>query len=183
MNSPDTKRQDLLRWIALLGSAAIVLAIDQVAKAWVTSNLAPGETMMPIPAIANFVAITRSANRGAAFSLLPQAGDLFLIIALAMIVGIVLFYRKMTGSRWIERIALGLLLGGVASNATDRIRLGYVVDFVHLQLQPLISNVSNFADHAIVLGIGILFITQWRTGKPGPTPESESRTEDQSARH
>jgi signal peptidase II len=155
----------MMRWAVLLGSAAAVFALDQAAKAWVIANLAPGETVAPIPAIADFFAITRSANRGAAFSLLPQAGDLFLIIALAMIVGIVFFYRRMSEGRWIERVALGLLLGGVTSNAQDRIRLGYVVDFVHLQLRPLISNVSNFADHAIVLGIGILFIVQWRSGR------------------
>ncbi len=183
MESPSaySRQHKLLRWLALLGSAAAVFVLDQTAKAWVTANMAPGETLAPIPAIADFVAITRSANRGAAFSLLPQAGDIFLIIALAMIVGIFFFYRKMPGGRWIERIALGLLLGGVASNALDRIRLGYVVDFVHLQLRPLISNVSNFGDHAIVLGIGILFITQWRTEKTEsagsvapPAPEGET---------
>jgi signal peptidase II len=176
-----TKAHTVRRWAALLVSAAAVFTLDQLAKAWVMATIAPGETIAPIPAIADFVAITRSANRGAAFSLLPQAGDLFLIIALAMIVGIVLFYRKMPGSRWIERIALGLLLGGVASNALDRIRLGYVVDYVHLQLRPLISNVSNFADHAIVLGIAILFVVQWRTEKKAagrPEIHAETPTED-----
>jgi signal peptidase II len=177
--STDTKPHAILRWVALLVSAAAVFALDQIAKAWVTATLAPGETVAPIPAIADFVAITRSANRGAAFSLLPQAGDLFLIIALAMIVGIVLFYRKMPDGRWIERIALGLLLGGVASNALDRIRLGYVVDFVHLQLRPIISNVSNFADHAIVVGIAILFLTQWRTGKADASGSATRTTEGQ----
>jgi signal peptidase II len=177
--SPHAERHTILRWLALLGSAAAVFALDQLAKAWVTANMVPGETIAPIPAIGDFVAITRSGNRGAAFSLLPQAGDVFLIIALAMIAGILIFYRKMPDGRWIERIALGLLLGGVASNALDRIRLGYVVDFVHLQLRPLISNVSNFADHAIVLGIGILFITQWRT-KPHTAPQPEAPAEDHS---
>ncbi len=165
LNTQPSKSSSWLLWAVLLGSAAAVFFLDQAAKAWVTSNLALGESIAPIPLIADFFVITRSANRGAAFSLLPQAGDLFLIIALAMIVGILLFYHRMPHGRWIERVALGLLLGGVSSNALDRIRLGYVVDFVHLQLRPLISNVSNFADHAIVLGIGILFIIQWRAGK------------------
>jgi len=148
-------------WLVLLGSAALVFAIDQTTKAWVTANLAFGESVTPIPALADYFAITRSANRGAAFSLLPQAGDLFLIIALVMIVGVLLFYRRMPEGHWLERIALGLVLGGVSGNAIDRIRLGYVVDFVHLQLQPIISNVSNPADHAIVFGMIVLFLTQW----------------------
>jgi signal peptidase II len=151
----------VVRWAVLLGPAAVVFAIDQLSKAWVMANLAVGETITPIPALADFLAITRSANRGAAFSFLPQAGDLFLIIALVMIAGILLFYRRMQFSRWIERFALGLLLGGVMGNALDRIRFGTVVDFVHLQIKPIISNVSNPADHAIVLGVGILFVVQW----------------------
>jgi signal peptidase II len=163
-----------LRWGVLLGSAALVFAIDQITKAWVTSNLQIGETVAPIPAIADFFAITRSANRGAAFSLLPQAGDLFLIIALVMIVGILVFYRRMAQGRWLERIALGLLLGGVTGNALDRIRLNYVVDFVHLQIRPFISNVSNLADHAIVVGMGILFVTQWLAGRNAPPKQAKA---------
>ena len=175
---PETPHATL-RWSLLLGSAAFVFAIDQITKAWVAANLQIGETITPIPAIADFFAITRSANRGAAFSLLPQAGDLFLIIALVMMVGIFIFYRRMTEARWLERIALGLLLGGVAGNALDRIRLNYVVDFVHLQLRPFISNVSNFADHAIVLGMGILFVTQWFAGRKAPTkPEIKVSDEE-----
>lgn len=158
---PDTEpRVAILRWGVLLGCAGIVLAIDQITKAWVTTNLALGETVTPIPALADYFAITRSANTGAAFSFLPQAGDLFLIIAIIMCIAILFFYRKMPAGYWLERVALGLLLGGVLGNALDRIRLHYVVDFVHLQLRGVISNVSNLADHAIVVSILILFIAQ-----------------------
>lgn len=184
MDNPVPERQSktpgaALRWGVLLGSAALVFAIDQITKAWVTSNLQIGETIAPIPAIADFFAITRSANRGAAFSLLPQAGDLFLIIALVMIVGILIFYRRMTQGRWLERIALGLLLGGVAGNALDRIRLNYVVDFVHLQIRPFISNVSNLADHAIVIGMGILFVTQWLAGRNAPPKQTKAEHQEE----
>jgi signal peptidase II len=139
----------------------------------VTAHVEFGETWEPIPAIGNFFAITHSANTGAAFSLLPQLKDMFLFISLAMIVGIILFYHRMQGTRWTERIALGLVLGGASGNALDRIRLGYVVDFVHFQLRPLISNVSNLADHAIVIGILILFIVQWRSGDANSTAKAE----------
>jgi signal peptidase II len=167
-----SKRRTALYWLVLLGSASVVFAFDQSTKAWVTANLAFGESITPIPALADFFAITRSANRGAAFSILPQAGDLFLIIALVMIVGVLLFYRRIPDGHWLERIALGLVLGGVSGNAIDRIRFGYVVDFVHLQLQPLISNVSNPADHAVVFGMIMLFLTQWF----GEREKDEERT-------
>lgn len=167
-----------VHWIVLLGSAAAVFTLDQTTKAWVTSHMGYGETIVPIPALQDYLTITRSSNTGAAFSLLPQAGDLFLIVALVMIVAILLFYRRMPAGHWLERVALGLLLGGVAGNATDRLHLGYVVDFVHLQLRPFISNVSNFADHAIVIGIGILFISQW-IGSKANVPPAESTAETQ----
>jgi len=168
----------LQRWAILLICAAAIFTLDQVSKAWVTANLAFGETVAPIPAVSDFVAITRSANRGAAFSFLPQAGDLFLIIALVMIVVILISYRRMQHTRLIERITLGLLLGGVAGNALDRIRLGYVVDFVHLQIRPFFSNVSNFADHAIVVSIVILFITQWIGERKASQPTTPSETNE-----
>jgi len=166
------------RWMALLLPAWIVLAADQIAKQLVTASLAIGQSMVPIPALSDYFMITHSRNTGAAFSMLPQAGDLFLMVALAMIVGILLFYRRFPAGHWIERVALGLLLGGTTGNAIDRLTRGYVVDWVHFRLPGVISNVSNFADHAIVIGIGILFITAWRSnpkphrdaGSPSETP-------------
>ncbi|MEP7288243.1 MAG: signal peptidase II [Chloroflexota bacterium] len=164
--------------MVLLVSAGAILAIDQITKAFVTATLAFGETWTPIPAIGDFFAITRSANTGAAFSLLPQAGDIFLLIALGMIVAIFVFYWRMPAGHWLERIALGLLLGGVAGNALDRIRLGYVVDFVHLQLKPLISNVSNLADHAIVVSIVTLWLAQWLI-RPDKEPDNQNSQNSQ----
>jgi signal peptidase II len=152
------KNVTLLRWIALIGTALTVFAIDQIAKAYVTGIMTYGQSIAPIPAISEFFLVTLSQNRGAAFSLLPQMGDIFLIIALVMITGVLLFYRKMPPGHWAERIALGMMVGGASGNAFDRLRLGYVVDFFHIQIRPVLSNVSNFADHAIVLGVIIMLI-------------------------
>ncbi len=183
MQTPDPQTHPprsaaLPRWIVLLSGALIVLVIDQITKALVMTRLAPGESWSPIPAIADYFSITRSANTGAALGILPQAGDLFLIIALGMIVAIFIFYPRMPAGRWLERVALGLLLGGVAGNALDRIRLGYVIDFVHFQLKPLISNVSNLADHAIVIAIAILFISQWLSDRRKATTPSDNPVKD-----
>jgi signal peptidase II len=158
----------------LLGAAVVVFAIDQLTKAWIVAHLSLGETLTPIPAIGQYLALTRSLNTGAAFSILPQAGDLFLLIALAMIIGIIILYPRMAEGHWLERVAYGLLLGGVAGNAVDRIRLGYVVDFVLLQVKPLISNVSNLADHAIVIGILLLFVSQWQSERAKKQPQLPS---------
>lgn len=171
------RRVAVIRWGVMLGCALVVLAIDQTTKVWVTTNLALGETVTPIPVLADYFSITRSANTGAAFSFLPQAGDLFLIMAIIMSAAILVFYRRLPPGYWLERIALGLLLGGVLGNALDRIRLHYVVDFVHLQLRGVISNVSNLADHAIVVSILILFIAQWIRPKEEKVPAAENSAE------
>jgi signal peptidase II len=146
------------RWAALLATAAIVVALDQLAKNYIVANVAYGTFVVPIPALSDFFALTLSHNRGAAFSLLPQLGDIFLIFALLVVVGIPLYYRQLPAGHWPERIALGLVLGGALGNAIDRLQYGYVIDWVLLRIPNLITNVSNFADHAIVLGIGIIFL-------------------------
>ncbi len=170
-DAPITSRERLWQWVALLGSALAVLALDQGAKAWVLSRLRFGESWAPIAALSDFLTVTLSKNTGAAFSIFPQAGNLFLIISLVMIIGIPLFYRRIPRGHWADRIALGILLGGISGNVLDRLRFDFVVDFFHIQIRPWLSNVSNFADHAIVLGIAILFVTQWNSGKK---PASET---------
>jgi signal peptidase II len=173
-STPPAPRIHVARWLALLSSAALVIVLDQTSKGLVTGALLPGESISPIPALAEVFAITVSHNTGAAFSLLPQAGDMFLIIGILMIIGILLFYRRVPPGHWAERIGLGLLLGGALGNALDRLSYGYVIDWVHLRIPGVISNVSNFADHGIVLGILILVLSQWL--RPGPLPDEGPET-------
>ncbi|MBX3084905.1 MAG: signal peptidase II [Anaerolineae bacterium] len=164
-SSPTTSQPHdsaLIRWLMLLIPAVAIFTLDQVSKAWMLNNLVMGQSIRPIEWLGDLLTFTLSANTGAAFSMLPQLADIFLLIALAMIVGIVVFYRRMPAGYRLDRIALGLLLGGVCGNALDRLRHGFVVDFFHITIPSVISNVSNFADHAIVVGIIVLFILQWR---------------------
>src|SRR4051794_28279968 len=106
-SQPSRARSVITRWVVLIGTAATVLTIDQVTKTFVESHLTFGERWVPFPFLADFFSITRSANTGAAFSLLPQLGDVFLIISLTMMLGILVFYQRMRGARWLERVALG----------------------------------------------------------------------------
>jgi signal peptidase II len=145
-----------VNWVALLVPAAIVFALDQFAKVIMLNSLGPNHP--PIFLIGEIFGLTVSFNTGAAFGILPMAGDIFLIVAFIMIAGIILFYRRMPLGHWSERIALGMVLGGALGNALDRLRLGYVVDWVLVRIPNVLVNISNFADHAIVLGIGFLFL-------------------------
>ncbi len=142
-----------------------MFALDQGSKALVVNNLTLGQSWAPIPALADIFQITRSANSGAAFSIFQGANTPLLVLSLAMIVGILVIYRQIPPEYTLQASALGVLLGGVMGNAMDRIRLGTVVDFIHWQLPHVVSNVSNLADHAIVLSVILLVIAQQRIAR------------------
>jgi len=154
--------EGIKRWGLLVIVAGGVLAIDQWIKRLVVENLAIGESWEPIPAIANFIRITRSHNMGAAFGAFPWASDVFLALGIIAFVGFVFFYPRLPSHAWLSRISIALIAGGALSNAVDRILQGHVIDYVHVQLTPTLSNISNIADHSITVGVALLLIDQWR---------------------
>lgn len=154
-------QQRLRRWLFYLLLVVLVLALDQTAKWWVINNLALGESFDLIPQISQFIRVTRSFNTGAAFGIFPMASNLILILALVTITAFIISYPSIPAQARLSRLGIGLITGGALSNAIDRIRFGQVVDYVHVQLTPTFSNISNFADHAVTIGVAILLIEQW----------------------
>ncbi len=151
------------KWIILACATCLTVTVDQVSKAWVRANLAPYESVAPIPALLPLFRLTRSSNTGAAFGLLPMAGDIFLIIALCIIVGMLWYFRQVSPRERLIPFAIGLVIGGALGNVADRIQFGHVIDFIHYQIPHLISNVSNLADHAIVSGVMLVIVANgWR---------------------
>jgi signal peptidase II len=105
-------------------------------------------------------------NRGAAFGVLQNQNALFIVVSGIVIAVIIGSYKySPTRSAWLN-LALGLQLGGAIGNLIDRLRLGYVVDFLDVGVWP----VFNVADSAIVIGVGILALHLLRTPRPAPTP-------------
>jgi signal peptidase II len=150
-------------WLFVFALIVAVLTADQISKRWIVDNLRLNEMRQPIPALSPFFQIVRSQNTGAALGFLPQAGDLFLVIAVIVVLGMLYYYPRIPPHAHISRIATGLICGGALGNAADRLTYGHVVDFIHYQIPNLISNVSNVADHAIVLGVILIFIESWRS--------------------
>lgn len=150
------------RWLLLFAIIIVVLALDQITKEVVLANMLLGESIQPIPAISRFFQFTYSQNTGAAFGFLPQAGDFFLIVAAVVVTVMLFYYPRIPDGMTISRLAVGLICGGALGNAIDRIRHEAVIDFIHYQIPGVISNVSNLADHAIVLGVILIFIDSWR---------------------
>ena len=137
----------------LAGTAIVLYAADQLTKAWVVANVARGARH---DVIGDLAQLWHVRNDGAAFSILPGATWLFVPVTLVAIGMVVYFHRAFRDrTPWIHLI-LGAILAGSLGNLTDRLRLGYVIDFVSLGIGDARFPTFNVADSAVVLGIGAL---------------------------
>jgi signal peptidase II len=141
-------------WCLAGALAALIVALDQAAKAAIEANLVPGERV----GVLGPLDLTLSHNRGVAFGLAGGAGApliIFTLVALAM-VGY-LFARDPTRpGMW---VATGLLAGGAVGNLADRVRADAVTDYVDLSPWPPF----NLADVAITLGVLLLVVIYLRS--------------------
>jgi signal peptidase II len=145
-------------FLVLLGVAVLVLALDQLTKAWVATSLPEGGWWSPLPGLWRVFRIAHITNSGAAFGIFPNQGNFFILIAVVVAVAIVLYYRHLPGGAWLIRVSLGLQLGGAIGNLLDRVRYGHVVDFIDIGFWPIF----NLADASIVTGVAILAYYMWR---------------------
>ena len=104
-------------------------------------------------------------NYGAAFSIL-QNQQWFFVILTIVVVGAAIYYfiRNLNGSFWFL-LSLSLIISGGLGNFIDRVRLGYVVDMVHLDFMDFA--IFNVADSYLTVGVVMLFIVLWREGEDG----------------
>lgn len=143
-------------WIVV--SAAVVF-FDQLTK-WAILKWVPLYGKVPIN---SFLNITHHQNQGAAFSFLADAGGwqrwFFIVLALAVSAVLVVWLWRLRNSRHLV-LATGLLLvlGGAIGNVADRIRLGYVVDFVQVLIVGWPFPAFNVADSAITVGAAFLIV-------------------------
>ena len=137
-------------WIRAALVALAVVAIDQLAKHAVRASIVQGEERGVLPGLA----LVNTRNRGVAFGFLP--GDpvaVTIVIVLALLA--LLVYFALHTTRPLIWLPTGMLLGGALGNVIDRLRAGYVTDFVKL---PLGWPPFNLADVAITLGVLILLL-------------------------
>jgi len=152
-------RSDFIWKLAYLAISGGVFLIDQSTKAWAVSRLRFGDDVQVIPGFLNFA---YAENTGVAFSMLDEYGDpgrwgLSMVAIFAAALVLYFFWKT---PRSDDRIlgALALLLAGIAGNVTDRIRLGFVVDFIDVQFGSWHYPTFNVADIAIVTGAGLMII-------------------------
>ena len=149
------------QWIGLGAVVAAALVADQVTKHVVTSQLALDEEVH----ILGPFSIHHVQNSGIAFGLFASATALVTALT-AFAVGWMLVYFARSGARHpVLPVALGLLIGGSASNLVDRVRLGHVTDFLDLRFWPAF----NLADSFIVVGVGVLLLALVAADRPART--------------
>ncbi len=142
------------RWqVTFFLTALLVVVADQLSKIGIRSGLATGES---IPETGLF-RLTHVRNAGATFGLFQDQSFSLTIVGLIGIVVLLLFAllfsRRLTFfANRLGKPALGLILGGTVGNLIDRLRLGYVTDFIDIGIWP----VFNLADSAIVVGVILL---------------------------
>jgi signal peptidase II len=145
----DAKRA----WLRAGALAALVLIVDQVAKAIVEHNIVLGEKVDVLGPLK----LTLSHNEGVAFGLAGGSGAPLVIVTLVAL-GVVLYLFSRNPARPAMWIATGLLAGGAIGNLADRIRVGAVTDFVELPHWPPF----NLADMAITAGVIVLVLIYLR---------------------
>ena len=137
-----------VQWLSLGAIVLAALVADQVTKHIVASNLSLGEGLHVVGPFS----IRHVQNSGIAFGLFSNATAAVIIVT-AIAVGWMLVYFARSGGRHpVLPVALGLVIGGSVSNLADRVRLGFVTDFLDFRYWPAF----NLADSFIVIGVGIL---------------------------
>lgn len=172
-----TKR-DLLWKLAYLAIAGGVYMIDQVTKAWAARTLRLDGDRTVIEGLLNLAYAT---NTGVAFSMLDDGGNTgrWGLSAVAFIAGVLVLYFFWRTPRTDDRVlgALALLLAGIAGNVTDRLRFGYVIDFIDVQFGSWHYPTFNVADIAICVGAGLLILDMFLS-KRSQKPEVSSQNEE-----
>jgi signal peptidase II len=153
------------RWLAL---AAAIVAADLATKAWITSIFRYGE----VREVTSFFNLVLVHNTGAAFSFLAGAGGwqrwFFAVVSIVISAVIVVMLRRHAHNRLLAG-ALAMVLGGALGNLHDRLRFGYVVDFIQVHAGGYYWPAFNAADSAITLGVALLL---WDGLRAGGTPQA-----------
>jgi signal peptidase II len=148
--------------VLLLG--LVITVLDQVTKYVVRLTFAVGESR---PVVHGFFDLTYVRNTGAAWGILGGQNASLTILSVVMLAAILIFRRSFLSDTWEHRVALGLMVGGIVGNLMDRLRLGWVTDFLDFHYKGYHWPSFNVADAAICVGVGIYILSaMWLASHP-----------------
>lgn len=158
-----------------------IVALDQATKWLVIERLPLYEDLHLIP---GFLSLQHVRNSGAVFGFLsgadiPFKPYLFAVLSALALAALAYYARTIPAAEKLPRFALSLVIGGAIGNLIDRVRFGYVVDFVKMYWETHIWPNFNVADSAISIGLVLLIIDSFRPRdrESSPTPsEAPSQT-------
>ena len=137
-----------------------VAVLDQFTKHLTQANIPYGQR---IPVVPGFFSLSHIHNTGAAWGMLQGHNRWLITLSFVMLAVVIVFRRHFIGESRLSRVAAGLILGGIVGNLVDRVRLGYVVDFLDFLLWGYPFPAFNVADSAICIGVGLYMISQFRS--------------------
>jgi signal peptidase II len=138
------------QWLALGAIALAAVVADQVTKHVVSANLALGDG---VHVVGPFT-IRHVQNSGIAFGLFANATAAVIVVTTIAVAWMLAYFARSGARHPVLPVALGLVIGGSVSNLADRVRLGYVTDFLDFRWWPAF----NLADSFIVIGVAILLV-------------------------
>ncbi len=161
------------RYIMLLLSMGILVALDQVTKIWIDQNMRLYESR---PILEGFLDLHYIRNPGAAFGLLSRSDSPFRIpffVGVSFLaIGVILYlFHKVEPSEVLVPVALSLVLGGAVGNLIDRVRLGEVIDFIYFHYRRFAWPAFNVADIAITVGVFLLILRMFFLEKKAPAED------------
>lgn len=150
-------------WVPFILLVASIVVLDQLTKAWIIDALAPDRVIV---ILGDALRLVYTENNGALFGLFRGQAPLFALLSLA-VMGLIVGYHARSGRSPYMTLTLGLLLGGAIGNAVDRLRLGFVVDFVDGGIGAFRWYTFNVADACISASIVLLVVMAVRPSVAG----------------
>jgi len=149
----------MLKWLWV---SAVIIALDQLTKVWMSSLLDLHQTVAVLP----YFNFTLAHNSGAAFSFLAGAGGwqrwFFIVLAVSVSIALIIWLSRLKAQARVEAIAISLIIGGAIGNVIDRFIHGYVIDFIDVYVGSYHWPAFNIADAAICIGAVLLIVDSFK---------------------
>ena len=144
------------RWLAI-SVIPLVFLLDRFSKIWVIDRFTPGEGRMVWPGVLH---LTRVNNTGAAFGILSGSGFALTLVSVVCVAALAIYVAGtfIQNRTSVRSFAGSLVIAGALGNLADRVRYGYVVDFIDFRVWP----VFNIADTSICVGVGLMVMVLLR---------------------
>ena len=144
--------------LAAYGFALLIIIVDQLTKAWVLDGLGLRFEGQSHPIFDPIFNITLVHNEGVSFGLFGDGSARWMLSVFSVVVAGVLGWWALKSDRRLLVSAIGLIMGGAIGNVIDRIRFGFVVDFIDFSGTGFFPWVFNVADSAITVGVILLIL-------------------------